>query len=125
MTLSIKSLNKLIGVDPRLVSVIKTSSELSPIHFEVTEGVRSFSRQKMLFDAGKSQTMSSRHLTGDAVDLVILIDGVAHWEFNSYRALSEIIKKVAIVQGVDLEWGGDFPTFKDGVHFQLKRKVKL
>jgi peptidoglycan L-alanyl-D-glutamate endopeptidase CwlK len=45
----------------------------SPLDFSITEGLRTKERQKELFSAGKSQTMNSRHLTGKAVDIAVII----------------------------------------------------
>jgi hypothetical protein len=70
---------------------------------------------------GKSQTMNSRHLTGNAADIFIQNpDGSANWDFEAYRPVAEIAKEVAAEKGYDdLVWGGDWKTLKDGVHFQM------
>lgn len=120
--LSKSSLDKLQGVKKPLVDVVKRAIELSEVDFGVSEGVRTFERQKALYEAKKSLTMNSRHLTGDAVDLFAWVDGYVNWNFHFYEKIAEAMFKAAEELGVEIEWGGSWKTFKDGPHFQLKRK---
>lgn len=122
MMLNDKDMKKLEGVNPLLVSVIGAAAVSCPIEFHVIEGLRSFSRQKMLFEAGKSQTMNSKHLTGDAVDIAVYINGVINWDFANYARVAKFVKDAATQLGAVVTWGGDFKSFKDGPHFQLEKK---
>lgn len=121
-SLSEKSINKLDGVNSFLVQVVKRAIELSTIDFGVTEGLRTVERQKELFATGKTQTMKSKHLVGRAVDLVAMPNGRVSWEWKYYIHIATAMKQAAKELGVDIEWGGDWTTIKDGVHFQLKDK---
>jgi peptidoglycan L-alanyl-D-glutamate endopeptidase CwlK len=121
-TLSQKSLEKLTGVKPQLISVVKRALEISMIDFKILEGLRTLERQVMLFKSGKSQTMNSRHITGDAVDLGAIIDGVISWEWKYYEQIAHAMKQASKELNIHIEWGGDWKTFKDGVHFQLPHK---
>lgn len=114
--LSAKSLHRLDGVHPDLVAVVKRAIEITEQDFSVLEGVRSYSRQEMLVKEGKSQTMNSRHLTGHAVDLVPF---PVSWDWTYFYPIADAMKDAAQELGVDLEWGGDWKSFKDGPHFQL------
>ena len=67
--LGARSLTRLRGVHPDLVKVVTRAIEISTLDFTVLEGVRSLERQQALVEAGASQTLKSRHLTGHAVDL--------------------------------------------------------
>jgi len=120
--LSDKSLVKMKGVDPALVAVVTKAIELSPVDFGVTEGLRSVERQKELFKAGKSQTMKSRHIIGEAVDLVAYVNGKVDWTWKYYEQIARAMKQAAEELGIAIEWGGDWVSFKDGVHFQLEKK---
>lgn len=120
--LSKSSLDKLQGVKKPLVDVVKRAIELSEVDFGVSEGVRTLERQKALYEAKKSLTMNSRHLTGDAVDVYAWVKGYVDWNFINYEKISEAMFKAAKELDVDIEWGGNFRNFKDGPHFQLKRK---
>ena len=104
-TLSSRSLDKLEGVNEDLVKVVKRAIELTKIDFGVIYGMRTLEEQKKLFDAGKSQTMKSKHLTGDAVDLMAYVDGKASWELNLYDDLADAMKWAATEEGVVVRWG--------------------
>jgi peptidoglycan L-alanyl-D-glutamate endopeptidase CwlK len=113
-------LHRLAGVHPDLAKVITRVFETAtPASVIVTEGVRSLARQKQLVAEGKSRTMNSRHLTGHAVDLGVLVDGKLVWDWPSYERLAVAVKAVADEVGVPIEWGGDWKSFRDGPHFQL------
>jgi peptidoglycan L-alanyl-D-glutamate endopeptidase CwlK len=118
-----RSKDRLSGVHPDLVKVIEEAIKGSPLDFSITEGLRTRERQKELFDAGKSQTMNSRHLTGKAVDIAVIKDGEVTWDFKYYQLVADHIKKIAKDMKIDIVWGGDWQSFKDGPHFELHRSV--
>jgi peptidoglycan L-alanyl-D-glutamate endopeptidase CwlK len=120
--LSQKSLDRLSGVHPDLVRVVKRAIELTDIDFAVLEGVRSKARQEQLVAAGASKTMNSRHITGHAVDLGAIVGGSVRWDWPLYAKVAAVVKKAAAELSVPIEWGGDWRTFKDGPHFQLPFK---
>ena len=60
--LSKRSLDKLEGVHPKLVAVVKRAIETTTVDFGVTFGVRTVEEQERLVAAGRSQTMASKHL---------------------------------------------------------------
>jgi peptidoglycan L-alanyl-D-glutamate endopeptidase CwlK len=124
IVLSQKSLTKLDGAHPDLVRVIKRAAALSSIDFTVLEVLRTPARQKELVRTGASKTMNSRHLPGAdgksrAVDIAPLDGGQVSWAWPTYFKLAPIIKQAAKDEGVPIEWGGDWRTFKDGPHWQL------
>ncbi len=119
MSLTARDRKRLEGVHPDLVRVVERAA-LGRVRFIVTEGMRTMERQAQLAREGRSQTMRSRHLTGHAVDLAVLDDdGKARWDAPAYRALAAEVKAAAAVEGVPVEWGGDWRSFFDGPHFQL------
>lgn len=120
-----RSKDRLTGVHPDLVKVIEEAIKESPLDFSITEGVRSRERQKELFDAGKSQTMNSRHLSGKAVDIAVIKDGTVTWDMKYYQLVADHIKNTAKEMKIDIIWGGDWNSFKDGPHFELHRSVYL
>jgi peptidoglycan L-alanyl-D-glutamate endopeptidase CwlK len=65
----------------------------------------------------------SRHLTGHAVDIAIIKNGKAVWDFSLYQEVATHIKKVAEEEGVALIWGGDWRGLRDGPHYELDRRV--
>ena len=119
ITLGSRSLSRLEGVHPDIVKMVRRAAEISDMDFAVLEGLRTLERQKQLVAKGASKTMKSRHLTGHAVDLAVLIDGEVRWDWPLYHKLAKIVKQAAIDVGVSIEWGGDWRSFKDGPHWQL------
>ncbi|WP_439472181.1 M15 family metallopeptidase [Brevundimonas sp.] len=120
--LSARSLARLDGVHPRLVAVLQEAITLTPVDFMVTEGVRTAQRQAALVRAGASRTKASRHLTGHAVDLAAMVDGQVRWDWPLYPRIAAAMKAAAARQGTAIVWGGDWPTLRDGPHFELDRK---
>lgn len=122
-----RSAKRLHGLHPDLVKVVKLAITISEQDFSVGEGLRSVERQRILLNKGKSTTMNSRHLTGHAVDLLpypfdgdVDEDGIPNIEdWDQYYPIADAMKTAAEQLGVDLEWGGDWKSFKDGPHFQL------
>lgn len=117
--LGARSLERLVGVHPDLVRVVKRAIGESPLDFTVLEGLRTLERQKVLFAKGATKTMNSRHLTGHAVDLAPVINGAVSWDWPLYHKLAFVVFEAAKTEGVSLTWGGNWTTFKDGPHFEL------
>ena len=135
-----RSLKNLEGVHPDLVKVVKRAIQISRMDFTVIEGVRTKERQRELVRKGASKTMNSRHITGHAVDIVPVKDGVISWRIDDYYPLAEAMATAADELGVRVRWGGawsiinnrkDHPSdwiktyraaggkFIDGPHFEL------
>lgn len=144
-----KSLDRLSGVHPDLVAVVKRAIEITEQDFAVHEGVRSRARQEQLFRAGASKTMDSRHITGHAVDLVPYVGGQLRWEWKPIFSIAVAVDRAATELGVPIRWGGVWdrlmteyggspaamqkevdaycarhpgPDFIDGPHFELPKK---
>lgn len=134
-----KSLKRLEGVNPKLVAVVKRAIEISDIDFTVIEGLRTKERQRYLMTKGATRTMSSRHLSGNAVDLAPLVDGKVTWDWPHYFPMAEAMRSASEELGTKVRWGGawsllsDLPTvisseclsksFPDGPHFELPEKL--
>lgn len=123
MPLNDRSRLKLMGVHGDLVKVVERASEMSTNPFIVTEGLRTLERQRLLVAKGASQTLDSRHLTGHAVDLAVMVDGEVRWDWPLYRKLGDTVKAAAKELSVPIVWGGDWKGFPDGPHFELDRKT--
>ena len=103
--LSQRSLGRLEGVKPELVDVVKRAIGLTTIDFGVTEGLRTEERQKELVAKKASKTMKSKHLTGDAVDLMAYIGSRASWELACYDDIIDAVKQAAAEKEVSIRWG--------------------
>ena len=112
-----RSLNNLKGIHPDLRRVIDRALQNSPLDFVVIEGLRTLERQRQLVAAGASRTMYSRHLTGHAVDLMPIGPNGPAFDWPLYDRLGPAVKEAAEKEGVPLDWGGDWKTFRDGPHF--------
>lgn len=119
ITLDARAEAKLQGIHPDLVRVVHKAAAMSDMDFTILEGLRTLERQKQLLAKHATTTMKSRHLTGHAVDIAPTIDGGIRWDWPLYYKLAPIIKAAAAAEGVKIEWGGDWRTFKDGPHWQL------
>lgn len=131
--LSEKSLNKLEGVHEDLTKVVKQAIKVSTVDFCVVEGLRSVDRQKKLYAQGRTApgkivtwTMLSRHLSGHAVDLGAIVNGVLSYDEKWYTQIANAMLGSAASLNVPLKWGGTFrdkngkPT-PDLMHFELSK----
>lgn len=121
MTLAYPELSRrrLKGVHPDLTAVVDKAISTVEIPVLVVEGKRTLARQKQLVRRGASQTMNSRHLSGHAVDLVAVDGRRLLWNRPHYEQISAAMKQAAAELEIDLEWGGDWRSFKDTPHYQL------
>lgn len=118
-----RSIERMRGVHPDLINVVKLAITLTEVDFGVTEGIRTVERQRELVAKGASQTMKSRHITGHAVDLAAYLGTEVRWDWPLYHMIADAMKRAAKALGVAIVWGGDWKTFKDGPHFELDRSV--
>ncbi len=118
-----RSERNLLFVHPDLVRIARRALELTLEDFGISEGVRTLERQKQLLKSGKSQTLNSRHLTGHAIDILAYPTPKGSWDFSDYELIAPAFKQASRELSIPVEWGGDWQTFKDGVHFQLPWSV--
>ena len=117
-----RSKQRLNGVHEDLVKVVERAIEITTVDFTVLEGLRTPERQKVLMEAGASQTLNSRHITGHAVDLGAWVEDEVRWDWPLYHKIAAAMKEAAKEAGVAIVWGGDWRTFKDGPHFELDQR---
>jgi peptidoglycan L-alanyl-D-glutamate endopeptidase CwlK len=124
--LSKKKVNNL-GLQPkvqRLCDLFIQECAKSGFEIVITEGFRSFERQKELYDQGRTKSGyivtnakpgQSLHNYGVAFDCVFKINGKTTYAVpeSSWQAIGKI------GQSVGLEWGGAWKSFVDRPHFQL------
>lgn len=103
--LSRRSLDRLQGVDERMVAVVKYAIGATKTDFGVIQGMRTLEQQRELVAKGASQTMKSKHLEGRAVDLMAYINGRGSWELNLYDDLADAMAEGAEALGVKVRWG--------------------
>lgn len=116
-----RSEKNLVGVNADLVAVTRRALEISEVDFTVVEGLRTLERQKKLLAEKKSQTLKSRHLIGEAVDLYPFYDGQVQVAapHEKYRQISRAMLAAADELGVRITWGGDWKML-DMPHYQIE-----
>ena len=133
--LSQRSLNKLDGVHPDLVAVVKRAIEITDVDFGVTYGVRTVEEQEKLVASGRSQTMKSKHLIQDtgyshAVDLVAYDGSDVVWEINVYDNICDAMARSADELEVPVKWGaawseGDIRFYEDTAEDAMNAYIDL
>jgi len=103
--LSQRSIDRMDGVDERLVACVKRAIELTEIDFGVTQGLRTIEEQEALVAKGASKTMKSKHIDGLAVDLMAYVNGRGCWELNVYDEIADAMKAAAQELDVPIRWG--------------------
>lgn len=118
------SMANLKGVDPRLIELAQKAREISPIPFEITEGLRTKERQAYLVKTGKSKTMRSYHLRGKAFDFVAKPNGKVSWNLADYKTIvNKALKPAAKALGLTdiITYGIEWKTLVDGPHVQIEK----
>lgn len=123
--------DRLDGVDPVLVSVVRRAAEIGP-DMIVIEGLRTKERQTELYAQGRTApgkivtwTMESKHITAQAVDL-----GPHPLDWNDtagFDAIANAMLRAASQLDVKLRYGGDWNSNgvrhekgeTDSPHFEL------
>ena len=103
--LSQRSLGRMDGVKDKLHTVVCSAIRLSNVDFGVICGLRTEEEQRALLSKGATQPMKSKHLTGDAVDLMAYVGSRASWELNLYDDIADAMKVAAIEHDVPIKWG--------------------
>ena len=101
-----RSKERLEGVDASMQTVVRSAITISEQDFSVICGLRTRKEQEALVAKGASQTMKSKHLDGDAVDLMAYVSpSGGRWELNLYDEIADAMKTSAKELGVKLRWG--------------------
>tara|TARA_R110000751_G_scaffold33259_4_gene82932 strand:- start:1096 stop:1548 length:453 start_codon:yes stop_codon:yes gene_type:complete len=99
-----RSLSNLDGVDDGLATVVRYAIGVTKQDFSVICGLRTLDEQRALVAKGASQTLKSKHIDGNAVDLMAYCNG-GRWELNLYDEIADAMKESAAAAGVKLRWG--------------------
>ena len=103
--LSTRSMSRLEGINPDIITVVTEAIKLTKVDFGVTCGMRTVEEQEKLVASGASQTMKSKHLEGRAVDLVAYVGSSVTWQLNMYDDLADAMAAAARKLNVPVKWG--------------------
>ena len=134
--LSKRSFDRLIGVNEKMVSVVKRAIEISEVDFMVVEGVRTLNRQEELYAQGRTKpgkivtwTMKSKHIEGFAVDIApVNPDGSINWnDIKKFDKMADAMFRAAKELNIKIRWGANWDQDEnirekgetDSPHFEL------
>lgn len=83
----------------------------------IYETIRTIETQKKYLADGKSKTLKSYHLVGQALDFVP-VTAAGSADYNGYGNAA-IKKAISEAKRLGFEWGGDWKTFVDKPHLQF------
>ena len=122
-----KSLEKInnIKFHPKLRLLLNEAIKTTPIDFTVLETVRTIAQQKIYVAKGTSKTMKSRHIPSINKSGLCEAFDIAPYpiDWNNIKRfiqLSQHIKRVAQRLNIAINYGGDWKSFKDYPHYELK-----
>jgi len=131
------SIKRMDGVDPRIIRVLFRaigimSRKKDGIDMTIPwmGGIRTADQQNKLFLDGVSKCdgfeKKSEHQSGLAIDVIPYIKGINFYEMPSieqdflfYKVASVILESGAL-EGVKISWGGNWSSWRDCPHYQIK-----
>lgn len=123
------SLDRMLGVDERLITVAEHALQISKVDFGIPRygGRRTIEEQRYLFMTDKSKAdgvhNESFHQTGRALDFYAVDPetGLASWDEKLMTHVAAAFLQAATKLGVTVEWGGFWTSFVDMPHIQLPK----
>ncbi len=144
--LSNNSKDNLRGVKSPLFALVERSLKKSPHDFGIPRdgGKRSAERQHELYEIGRTKEKDrkpitwldgydrkSYHQSGMAFDIFVYDEHGACWDCKwKYKEIADVIKSEFVKMQKEghfckcerLVWGGDWETFKDLPHFEVRKR---
>ena len=118
-----RSEDHLVTLNPALVKVARLALRCSRVDFTIISSRRDRIEQRRLVALGKSQTMDSRHLKGEALDFVPLDPETGKGRFDSALAIevAAAFMDAGAILRTPVRWGGMWAEFEDIPHIELVR----
>lgn len=121
------SQTRLNQVRSDLKAVCYKAFETMPFDVTITEGLRSQKRQAELFAQGKTKVMTSRHMSGNAIDMCPY--PIDYNDTKRFVIMAHHMFAAAKELGITIRWGGNWSridenqkppsSFVDMPHFEL------
>ena len=125
--LSKRSKSRLKGINKKLYKIAVEGVKESPFDYGIplTGGLRTAEDQNKLYKQKVSKCDGykklSYHQSGNAFDIYAYVDGKASWDSKYYKAIAKhIIKFAKDKYDIKLGWGGNWKSFKDYPHFEIR-----
>lgn len=127
---SSRSVERMAGIDPRLIEIATLAIKLTKIDFGIPEfgGKRSAEDQNKLFKSSPPKSKLdghekiSNHQKGLALDVYSYVDGAASWNEHNLAMVATAMLQAASALGYKLSWGGLW-SWQDMPHFELIEDV--
>lgn len=130
------SLKRMEGVNPILVEFAKRLLHESPWDLTIPwrGGLRTAEQQREIYSRGASKCdgthKKSYHQSGNAIDIAIYSKSIDEmYDKEKLEHLGELGKEIwrdmwseGLIDDWTPKWGGDFRSFYDPVHWELRRK---
>ena len=124
-----KSLEKLNTCHPDIVKVMEVA--IKHMDFTVLYGTRTVAEQQALYAQGRTKPgpivtskdgvkKKSKHNYSPSLAVDIAPWPINWDDIDRFKELAEVVKKAADTVGVAIQWGGDWKTFKDWPHWEIK-----
>ena len=124
-----KSLEKLNTCHPDIIKVMEVA--IKHTDFTVLYGTRTVAEQQALYAQGRTKpgaivtnidgvTKKSKHNYSPSLAIDIAPWPIDWNDIGRFKELAVVVKKAADTVGVAIQWGGDWKTFKDWPHWEIK-----
>ncbi|XDZ66211.1 M15 family metallopeptidase [Alphaproteobacteria bacterium LSUCC0684] len=125
-TFSRRSEAQLRSLHPDLARVARLALRKTRVDFTIISARRTINEQRRLVAMGKSRTLRSRHLRGEALDFVPLDPTTGKGRFDRGLAIEVAAAFMDAGQelGTPVRWGGMWKNFEDIPHIEMATDQK-
>lgn len=116
-----KSLSILQHVNPKLKHAALKAIDITPVPFQVQEGLRSEETQAEMFSIGLAKSLKNKHTIGDAIDIYCYQDNDVSYNYQHYQIVANAFELAMIDTSYLIKWkGNEGKTFADMIHFEIE-----
>lgn len=99
---------RLSTVKADLIKVANLALMHTKVDFGIVQGIRSIEEQKKNMVNGASQIMQSKHLTGEAIDVIAYVNGKGTWEDKYFYDIAEGFRMASRDLDIQIIWGASW-----------------
>ena len=120
-----KSIAEMWGVHWEITVPAHIAIRSCPVDFTFFDGLRTGQEQARNVATGASRTLETKHLTGDAGDLVPWVDGKLSWDWPPCILVARSMREAIRFLGISQTWGGVWDRRLEDLSDDLEREVSL